>query len=56
MLGFEDAQGQRLGSVGGKHGNGGLRHDWAFIHLGPDEMYGAAADFAPRRNDAFVRV
>ena len=56
MLRFQNPQRQSLGGVICKNRYGGLRHDRAFIHLRPDEMYGAAADFAPCRNDALVRV
>jgi len=56
MLRFQNAQRQSLGGVICKNRYDGLCHDGAFIHLGPDKMYGAAADFAPCRKDALVRV
>ena len=56
MLGFEHPSRQRLSSVAGKHRHGSLCHNRAFIHLGAHEMYGAAADLAPRRDDALVAM
>ena len=54
MLRFQNPQRQSLSGVICKNRYGSLRHDRAFIHLRPDEMYGAAADFAPCGNDALV--
>jgi hypothetical protein len=33
-----------------------LRHNRAFIHLSANEMYGAAGDLAPCRDDALVAM
>ena len=55
MLRFEHTQRQGLGGIICKNRNGGLRHNWTFVHLGANEMYGAAADLASCRDDALVR-
>ena len=46
MLRFKDPQRQGLGGVICKNRYGGLRHNWTFVHLSANEMYGAAADLA----------
>ncbi len=56
MLLLQNARGQSLRRVGVEHGDGGLRDDRAFIHLGRDKMHGASVDLHAVGQRAFVRV